>query len=188
MSEEKKVSKKAEAKTKTVPKIKKAVKEAEEVGKAVEIEESVFAARPVAAVKVGKKSLPSGQKYYGTGRRKEATAKVWLLPGRGSIMVNNQPANEYFCRRRLLEYRINRALTVTQTADKLDVYAFVIGGGVPGQADAVSMGIARALLQFNPDLKTLLRRDGLLTRDPRMKERKKYGLKRARRAFQYTKR
>lgn len=144
--------------------------------------EKVFRAAPAKGL------LPAGVKYYGTGRRKEAVAKVWLTSGKGKIVVNAKPYSEYFCNRKLLEFYVNRPLVATSNTDKFDVYAFVQGGGVPGQASAVSLGIARALLQVNPDLKTQLKREGLLTRDPRMKERKKYGLKRARRAFQFTKR
>jgi len=132
--------------------------------------------------------MPAGQKYYGTGRRKEATAKVWLMPGSGKMTINGKTLKEYFCGRRLLEFIISRPFAATQLAGKYDVYAELLGGGVPSQADAIRMGIARALVVLNPALKTVLKREGLLTRDPRMKERKKYGLKRARRAFQYTKR
>jgi small subunit ribosomal protein S9 len=127
-------------------------------------------------------------RYYGTGRRKESAAKVWITPGSGKFTVNGRSILQYFCGRKLLEFFINRPFIVTQTAGKYDVYAEAFGGGIPGQATALSLGIARALVQLNPDLKTMLKRVGLLTRDPRMKERKKYGLKRARRAFQYTKR
>lgn len=129
-----------------------------------------------------------GPKYYGTGRRKEAIAKVWLAAGKGQIKVNGRTVKDFFCGRRILEYVINQPFVVTQTAGKYDVFAKTIGGGVPGQAGAVSLGIARALIQMNPDLRIALKKQGLLTRDPRMKERKKYGLKRARRAFQFTKR
>ncbi|MBI5078824.1 30S ribosomal protein S9 [Candidatus Saganbacteria bacterium] len=133
-------------------------------------------------------AAPGQEKYYGTGRRKEAVAKVWLRPGSGRILLNARPAVEYFCSRKALEFQVNRPLVTTQTLGRYDVEATIYGGGVPGQAWAVSMGIARALVQLNPDFKPLLKREGLLTRDPRMKERKKYGLKRARRAFQYSKR
>ena len=139
-----------------------------------------------AAAKV--RAIPSGNKYYGTGRRKEATAKVWLVAGSGKITINQRPVSQYLANRKLLEYYVNRPLVATQNSDKYDVYAFVVGGGVSGQAGAVSLGIARALVEINPDLKTILKRDGLMTRDPRMRERKKYGRKRARRAFQYSKR
>jgi small subunit ribosomal protein S9 len=129
-----------------------------------------------------------GPKFYGTGRRKEAIAKVWLAAGSGQIKVNGRTVKDFFCGRRILEYVINQPFVATQTAGKYDVFAETLGGGVPGQAGAVSLGIARALIQMNPDLRTALKKQGLLTRDPRMKERKKYGLKRARRAFQFTKR
>ena len=135
-----------------------------------------------------KPALPSGLKYYGTGRRKEATAKVWLTPGTGKMTLNGKTLKEYFCGRHLLEFIATRPFVATQTTGKYDVYAELLGGGVPSQADAVRMGIARALVVLNPALKTILKHEGLMTRDPRMKERKKYGLKRARRAFQYTKR
>jgi len=146
---------------------------------------------PVVEVKIKTKpkpAMPAGPRYYGTGRRKESTAKVWLLPGSGKVTVNGLDYVKYFCSRKLLEFQVNRPFATTQTAGKYDVFADVFGGGVPAQATAVSLGIARALVILNPDLKVLLKREGLLTRDPRMKERKKYGLKRARRAFQYTKR
>jgi len=135
-----------------------------------------------------KKAKSTAPKYYGTGRRKEAIAKVWITPGTGKITVNDRPYGEYFCGRKLLENYINRPLVATQNTGKFDVMAEVFGGGVPGQATAVSLGIARALVELNHDLKTTLKRQGLMTRDPRMRERKKYGRKRARRAFQYTKR
>lgn len=139
-------------------------------------------------VKVPKIPKVSGPKYYGTGRRKEAMAKVWLTPGSGKVVVNGKDFSQYFSGRKILEYYVNRPLLVTQTAGKYDVFAEALGGGIPGQAGAVGLGIARALVQLNPELKGQLKSQGLLTRDPRMKERKKYGLKRARRAFQYTKR
>ena len=133
-------------------------------------------------------ALPGGEKYYGTGRRKEAIARVWLTSGSGKMVMNGKPLTEYFCNRRLLEFTINRPFKATQTGGRYDVFAELYGGGVPSQADAVRLGIARALVRLNPAFKTILKREGLLTRDPRVKERKKYGLKRARRAFQYTKR
>jgi small subunit ribosomal protein S9 len=135
-----------------------------------------------------KTALPKGEKYYGTGRRKEATAKVWLTPGSGKMTLNGKTLKEYFCGRRLLEFIATRPFVATKTEGKFDVHAELLGGGVPSQADAIRMGIARALVVLNPALKTILKHEGLMTRDPRMKERKKYGLKRARRAFQYTKR
>ncbi|MBN2057555.1 MAG: 30S ribosomal protein S9 [Candidatus Saganbacteria bacterium] len=131
---------------------------------------------------------PKGHKYYGTGRRKEAIARVWLKPGSGAITLNGQTMSDYLCNRKVLEFKVTRPLAVTNTRTSYDVFAESFGGGIPGQADAIALGIARALLEVSPDLRIKLKREGLLRRDPRMKERKKYGLKRARRAFQYTKR
>ncbi|MDR5709622.1 MAG: 30S ribosomal protein S9 [Armatimonadota bacterium] len=122
-----------------------------------------------------------------TGRRKEASARVFLRPGSGRILVNGTPYDEYFVgmaqRARVIE-----PLLLTNTLDRFDVYATVSGGGQTGQSDAVRHGIARALAELDPSLRPLLRQHGLLTRDPRVKERKKYGRKRARRGFQYSKR
>ena len=144
---------------------------------------------PVAApVRAKKPSAPIRPSFYGTGRRKEATAKVRLTAGSGKMAFNGKSLNEYFCGRKLLEFVINRPFTATQTLGRYDVAAELLGGGVPAQADAVRMGIARALVVMNPALKPTLKKEGLLTRDPRMKERKKYGLKRARRAPQWQKR
>ena len=131
---------------------------------------------------------PAGPVYYGTGRRKEAVAKVWLRPGSGKIVLNGRDVKQYFCERKLLEARVLRPLIVTNTLSSYDVMAELFGGGVPGQADAVSLGISRALLEVSLEYRSKLKREGLLTRDPRMKERKKYGRKRARRAFQFSKR
>jgi small subunit ribosomal protein S9 len=144
--------------------------------------------RPLKPTKPAKPVLPKVPKYFGTGRRKEAVAKVWLTAGEGKITVNTRPLSQYFFGRKLLEFQVTRPLVETQLAGKYDVFARVLGGGIVGQAGAVGLGIARALVELDPALKTTLKRQGLLTRDPRMKERKKYGLKRARRAFQYTKR
>ncbi|MDD5382167.1 MAG: 30S ribosomal protein S9 [Candidatus Margulisbacteria bacterium] len=132
--------------------------------------------------------MPKEQKYYGTGRRKEAVVKVWITPGAGKIVVNGKSFSEYFCGRKVLEYQVLQPFAVTSNQGRFDVYAEAYGGGVPAQATALSLGIARALLKVNPELRIKMKREGLLRRDPRMKERKKYGLKRARRAFQYTKR
>lgn len=129
-----------------------------------------------------------GPRYYGTGRRKEATAKVWLTPGSGKLLFNGRSLQEYFGGRKILELMINRPFAATQTGGTFDASIELLGGGVSAQADAVRMGIARALVAVNAAFKPILKKEGLLTRDPRMKERKKYGLKRARRAFQYTKR
>jgi small subunit ribosomal protein S9 len=125
--------------------------------------------------------------YQGTGRRKEATARVRLYPGDGSIMVNDAPVKEYFSRQRDILH-LTEPLKATATQDSFDVTVKVQGGGISGQAGAVRHGIARALLEADPDLRPTLRKGGFLTRDPRAKERKKPGLKRARKAPQYTKR
>ena len=125
--------------------------------------------------------------FHGTGRRKAAIAQVRLLPGNGAIIVNGIPYEERFSR---LEHRqiIVKPLLVTESIDKYNVMVKVAGGGISGQGDAISLGIARALVRANENLKPLLRGNGLLTRDARVKERKKVGLKRARKAPQYTKR
>ena len=125
--------------------------------------------------------------FYGTGRRKTAVARVRLMPGNGAVIINGVPYEELIPRR---EHRrtIMQPLLVTESADKYNVIAKVEGGGISGQTGAVCHGIARALVRANESLKPVLRRYGLLTRDARVKERKKAGLKRARKAPQYTKR
>jgi len=129
----------------------------------------------------------SAKYYYGTGRRKSAIARVRLYPGTGSIVVNDKPADEYFSRD-VDRAQVREPLTAANLLDQFNVMVKVAGGGVSGQAGAVRHGIARALLGANPELRKTLRGKGLLTRDPREKERKKPGLKRARKAPQYTKR
>jgi small subunit ribosomal protein S9 len=125
--------------------------------------------------------------YYGTGRRKTSTARVFLRPGSGAITVNRKPIESSFPAesQRLL---IRMPLIVTETAERFDVLATTAGGGVTGQAGALRLGIARALLGFNEELRSALRKAGLLTRDPRAKERKKYGMAGARKRFQFSKR
>lgn len=125
--------------------------------------------------------------FYGTGRRKSAVARVRLLPGSGAVIVNGKPMEEVFPQIRLQSEIIN-PLRVTDTANKFNAVVKVEGGGISGQAGAIRHGIARALVEADEKLRPLLRHHGLLTRDPRVKERKKYGLKRARKAPQYTKR
>ena len=125
--------------------------------------------------------------FYGTGRRKTSVARVRLLPGKGAIVINGTPYEELFTR---TEYRraITKPLIVTDSMNRFNVVVKVAGGGITGQAAAISHGIARALVQANQENKLKLRQGGLLTRDPRAKERKKAGLRRARKAPQYTKR
>jgi small subunit ribosomal protein S9 len=125
--------------------------------------------------------------YYGTGRRKSAIARVFLRPGSGEFKVNGKAYEEYFVTEQQ-RVAAKRPLVLTETTANFDVVTTVIGGGVNGQADAVKMGIARALLQFNIELRKALKSDGLLTRDARSKERKKYGQKGARKRFQFSKR
>jgi len=124
---------------------------------------------------------------YGTGRRKTATARTRLYDGVGRIEVNGRPFEEYFPRK-TLQMVVRQPLALTKTLEKLDVKVNVQGGGVTGQAEAVRHGIARALLVFDPSLRVVLKRAGLLTRDARKKERKKYGLAAARARYQYSKR
>jgi small subunit ribosomal protein S9 len=125
--------------------------------------------------------------YYGTGCRKEAVARVWLVPGNGRIVVNNKAFDVYFP---LLNQRrsVITPLKVTSTRDRFDVVATAEGGGLSGQADAVRLGVARALTRVEPELRGPLKKAGELTRDARVKERKKYGLKKARKAPQFSKR
>ena len=125
--------------------------------------------------------------YYGTGRRKTATARVYLRPGTGEIRVNRKTFDEYFPNQ-ALRMVIRQPLTLTDTASKFDIVVNVAGGGPAGQAGAIRHGITRALIEFNADLRPPLKQAGLITRDPRIKERKKYGQKGARKRFQFSKR
>ncbi|MGQ9618262.1 MAG: 30S ribosomal protein S9 [Candidatus Aminicenantia bacterium] len=129
--------------------------------------------------------------YFGTGKRKTAVARVYLRPGKGIINLvvgkRIRAFEDYFSIESLRE-TIKQPLNLTETADKFDLFIRVNGGGISGQADAIKLGISRALCQFNPELRDLLKKFGLLTRDPREKERKKYGLRGARKAPQYHKR
>ena len=126
-------------------------------------------------------------KYYGTGRRKSSVARVYLVPGTGKITINKRDIDEYFGLE-TLKVIVRQPLTATGTVDKYDAIITVKGGGYTGQAGAVRHGIARALLTVDADFRPTLKKEGYLTRDPRMKERKKYGLKAARRAPQFSKR
>ena len=125
--------------------------------------------------------------YRGTGRRKTSVARVRLLPGTGRYLVNGMPADEYFGRNALM-ISIEQPFKVTETAERFDVHAKLAGGGKAGQAGALRLGIARALLEAGDDYRADLKRAGLLRRDPRMVERKKYGLKKARKRPQFSKR
>ncbi len=125
--------------------------------------------------------------YYGTGRRKTSTARVYLRPGSGEIKVNRRSFEEYFPNE-ALRMIIRQPLRLTDTAAKFDILVNVAGGGTAGQAGAVRHGITRALMEFNSDLRSALKKAGFVTRDPRQKERKKYGQKGARARFQFSKR
>ena len=125
--------------------------------------------------------------YYGTGRRKTSTARVFLRPGSGTITINHREFQNFFPTD-ALRLQVRRPLQVTETGEKFDILATVAGGGVNGQAGAVRLGIARALVEFNSELRKQLKKDGLLTSDSRIKERKKYGLAGARKRFQFSKR
>lgn len=129
----------------------------------------------------------SKTKSYGTGRRKSSIARVWLIPGKGSIKINKRTLVNYFGRE-FLSTVVEKPLELVNKKNELDVFAKVEGGGFTGQAGAIQHGIARALLQYDPTLRAILKKEGLLTRDARMKERKKYGQKGARARFQFSKR
>lgn len=126
-------------------------------------------------------------RYYGTGRRKSSVARVYLLPGTGKITINKRDMDDYFGLD-TLKLIVRQPLELTETSEKYDVLVNVCGGGFTGQAGAIRHGISRALLQVDGDYRPALKKAGFLTRDPRMKERKKYGLKAARRAPQFSKR
>ena len=134
-----------------------------------------------------KKKKAATAKISATGRRKESVARVFLSPGKGDIMVNKRQLTDYFTREEL-RLMIMQPFTVTNTQGKYDVYCTITGGGISGQAGALRHGISRALVAADESTKLTLRRAGLLTRDPRMKERKKYGQKGARKRFQFSKR
>ena len=129
----------------------------------------------------------AANQYYATGRRKESTARVFLRPGSGTITVNHREFKNYFASE-ALRVTVTQPLALTEAADKFDVLCTVAGGGVTGQAGAIRLGIARALCDVNADNRPKLKKEGLLTRDARAKERKKYGMAGARKRFQFSKR
>ena len=131
--------------------------------------------------------MAKSEKYYGTGRRKKSIARVYLVPGKGNVTINKRSMDEYFGLE-TLKVIVRQPLAATENVEKFDVIVNVRGGGYTGQAGAIRHGIARALLQVDADYRPVLKKAGFLTRDPRMKERKKYGLKAARRAPQFSKR
>ena len=125
--------------------------------------------------------------WYGTGRRKSSTARVWMRPGDGKITINKRPIDEYFGRE-TLKMVLRQPLELVEQLDKMDLVVNVSGGGLSGQAGAIRHGLSRALVSFNEEFRSLLKAEGMLTRDSRKVERKKYGLKKARRAKQFSKR
>ncbi len=127
------------------------------------------------------------EKYYGTGRRKKSIARVYLVPGKGNVTINKRSMDDYFGLE-TLKVIVRQPLAATDNIEKFDVIVNVCGGGYTGQAGAIRHGIARALIQVDAEYRPVLKKAGFLTRDPRMKERKKYGLKAARRAPQFSKR
>jgi small subunit ribosomal protein S9 len=127
------------------------------------------------------------KRYYATGKRKSAIARVWLKEGSGSISVNRKPMDEYFSVE-MARKLVHQPMQLTEMDNKLDVMVTVAGGGVTGQAGAVKHGITKALLEYNPDLRPVLKKAGFITRDSRIKERKKYGQRGARARFQFSKR
>ncbi len=131
--------------------------------------------------------MAAAVQYYGTGRRKTSTARVFLRPGSGTLTINRRKFEEFFPTE-ALRTQIKTPMVLTETVDKFDVLATVAGGGVSGQAGAVRLGIARALVEYNLELRKRLKNEGLLTRDARAKERKKYGMAGARKRFQFSKR
>lgn len=132
-------------------------------------------------------AAPQKDYYYGTGRRKRSVARVRLRPGNGNITINGKEMSEYL-RRPVLEMIVRAPLAVTETEGRFDVFVNVHGGGLSGQAGAIRHGIARALVEADPEYRAAVKKAGYLTRDPRMTERKKYGLKKARKAPQFSKR
>jgi small subunit ribosomal protein S9 len=129
----------------------------------------------------------AGKSYYGTGKRKTSIARVWLRPGEGNAMINKRPLDDYFGRE-TAKMVIQHPFELTGTQNQFDLVVNVTGGGMSGQADAIKHGIAKALLEYDNNLRDTLKKEGFLTRDSRVKERKKYGKKGARASFQYSKR
>lgn len=129
----------------------------------------------------------SEERYYATGRRKTSVARVWLKPGEGNVTINKRSIDDYL-KRDTAKMIIRQPLELTETLGKFDIFVNVRGGGISGQAGAIKHGISRALLAVNPDFRPLLKKSGFLTRDSRVKERKKYGQPGARKRFQYSKR
>ena len=144
------------------------------------------AAGATAEVKTRKPNRDKQGRSYATGKRKDAVARVWIMPGKGNITVNNKTLDEYFARP-VLKMVINQPFAVTNRENEFDVICTVKGGGLSGQAGAIKHGISKALNDYEPELRTVLKQAGFLTRDDRVVERKKYGKAKARRSYQFSK-
>ncbi|MDR2157774.1 MAG: 30S ribosomal protein S9 [Holosporaceae bacterium] len=142
---------------------------------------------PETSEKKVESKIDAGGRTYGTGRRKESVARVWVKPGNGNIVINGRKAFDYFMRS-VLQALVLQPFSVANRIGRYDVFCTVCGGGLSGQAGAVRHGISKALVDYEPDLRSVLKSAGLLTRDSRAVERKKYGLMKARRSFQFSKR
>jgi len=202
--EKKEIKKKSvPAAKKAAPKIKKEVKKELKPKKAakaeaalkIEAPKAAIAEKPAHVVHVEerkaapeKKKPPKKTQYHGTGGRKTSGARVWISEGSGKYLINGRTLENYTCGRQLLLKKAIEPLVATNTLGKYDIYADAYGGGVCSQIGAVRQGVSVALTHANPEHRPVLRKTGLLTRDPRVKERKKYGQKRARKRFQYSKR
>jgi small subunit ribosomal protein S9 len=202
--EKKEIKKKSvPAAKKTAPKVKKEAKKELKPKKAplaeaalkIEAPKAAIAEKPVHAVHVEerkaapeKKKPPKTTQYHGTGGRKTSGARVWISEGSGKYLINGRTLENYTCGRQMLLKKAMEPLVATNTLGKYDIYADAYGGGVCSQIGAVRQGVSVALTHANPEHRPVLRKTGLLTRDPRVKERKKYGQKRARKRFQYSKR
>jgi small subunit ribosomal protein S9 len=151
--------------------------------------EELSTLKPAAAPQPPKyvQKLDKQGRAYATGKRKDAVARVWIKPGPGKIVVNGRPLETYFARP-VLRMILRQPLGITKRVDQYDLTVTVAGGGLSGQAGAVRHGLSKALLAYEPDLRSVLKKEGFLTRDPRVVERKKYGKKKARRSFQFSKR
>ena len=148
---------------------------------------SRVAATPVEEVEAVQPKIDAQGRAYATGKRKDAVARVWIKPGTGKITVNERPVEVYFARP-VLRMVLRQPLVIANRSTQYDLVVTVAGGGLSGQAGAVRHGLAKALTAFEPELRTVLKREGFLTRDSRVVERKKYGRKKARRSFQFSKR
>jgi len=154
-----------------------------------EIKEAVATTAAVAETKETKKKSSRDKKgrTYATGKRKDAVARVWIMPGKGNITINEKPVDAYFARP-VLKMIINQPFQITNRENEFDVVCTVQGGGLSGQAGAIKHGISKALNEYEPELRTVLKQAGFLTRDDRVVERKKYGRAKARRSYQFSKR